>query len=286
MLFRDEACAYHHLANINYYRLRGYWWDMQSDYTQHIFKPGSLFEDVIDRYHFDRRLRLILFDAIERIEIALRTRMIYHLSLAYNGLWYFNDLLFDTTTITANGNTVYQNALDSLQSEINRTQEVFIQEHRSRYPNQPVDAWKALEVASMGTLSKLYRSLKNHLPEKAIIANEMGLNSPPVFSGWLEAVVYIRNIIAHHSRLWGSNMIKIPAVSLNNPAGQWFVNPLLPAQIKKPFLIISCMVYLCNQISPGHNINARILDLFKAYPSVPIYKIGFLNHWQNEPLWQ
>lgn len=286
MLFRNEADAYKYLANINYCRLRGYWWDMQSDCRLHLFKPETYFEDVIERYNFDRSLRLILFDAIERIEIALRTRIIYHLSIGYGGLWYLNDSLFDNTTITSNGKSVYQNALESLHSELDRTQEIFIREHFTNYPNYPIDAWKALEVVSMGTLSKLYKSLKDHLPEKSIISNEMGINSPPVFSGWLEAIVCIRNIIAHHSRLWGYNMPKTPSARLNNPAGQWFVNPLTNVQMKKPFLIISCMIYLCNHISQGHQIKSMIHNLIDSNPKIPVYKLGFLNSWRSEPLWK
>lgn len=83
MLFRNETEALDLLRNISYYRLKGYWWDMQSDRVNHIFYSNTYFEDVIERYNFDRILRLILFDAIERIEIALRTKMIYHLSLSH-----------------------------------------------------------------------------------------------------------------------------------------------------------------------------------------------------------
>jgi abortive infection bacteriophage resistance protein len=80
MLFRDETTAPHFLENISYYRLKGYWWDMQTDFSLHTFKSNTYFEDIIDRYNFDRHLRLILFDAIERIEISLRTKLIYHMS--------------------------------------------------------------------------------------------------------------------------------------------------------------------------------------------------------------
>ena len=100
MLFRNEASAPHYLENISYYRLKGYWWDLQADYTSHTLKPNTFFEDIVDRYNFDRHLRLILFDAIERIEIALRTKMIYHLALSYGGLWYLDPALFESTTIT------------------------------------------------------------------------------------------------------------------------------------------------------------------------------------------
>lgn len=289
MLFRNESQAVESLQNISYYRLKGYWWDMQTDYTQHTLKPNSYFEDIVERYNFDRHLRLILFDAIERIEIALRTKMIYHLSISYGGLWHLNPALFEATTITLNDGTVktiHQNTLDELQKEFNRSQEIFVKDHRNRYPNQNADAWKTLEVASMGTLSKLYKNLKHQLPEKAAIANEMGLNLHSELSSWLEAIAYVRNIIAHHSRLWSRNMVKRPIDQLKNPISQWFVNPITDVQIKKPFLIISSMLYLCNMVTPGHQIKSKILDLFKTNPNVPIYKLGFLNNWQNEPLWK
>lgn len=105
MLFRNEANAPHFLENISYYRLKGYWWDMQANDALHTFKPNTYFDDIIERYNFDRHLRLILFDAIERIEIALRTKLIYHLSISYGSLWYLDASLFEYSTIPLNGVT-------------------------------------------------------------------------------------------------------------------------------------------------------------------------------------
>lgn len=289
MLFTDENSASHFLKNISYYRLKGYWWDMQDDYTLHTLKPNTHFEEIINRYNFDRHLRLILFDAIERIEIALRTKMIYQLAIRYGSCWYLDTTLFENTTITLyNGTvkTIHQNTIDELQKEFKRSQEIFIKDQRNRYPHDDVDAWKILEVASMGTLSKLYKNLKHQLPEKATIAKEMGLNLHSELSSWLEAITYVRNIIAHHSRLWSRNMVKKPIENLNNPLGIWFQKPLLPVQTKKPFLIISSMIYLCNQVTPNHTIKSKIIDLINTNPTLPIYKLGFQNNWQNEPLWK
>jgi abortive infection bacteriophage resistance protein len=176
--------------------------------------------------------------------------------------------------------------LDELQKEFNRSQEIFIKNQKMRYPGQNADAWKILEVASMGTLSKLYKNLKNKLPEKAVIANEMGLNSTFTFTGWLEAITLMRNIIAHHARLWSRPMVKRPSMQLNNPAGAWFVRPLQAVQLNKPFSIISCMIYLCNHLSQSDEIKQRIIALINSYPNVPIYKYGFLNNWRSEPLWK
>jgi len=288
MLFRNEPAALHILSNISYYRLKGYWWDTQQDFTLHTFRPDIYFEDIVDRYNFDRHLRLILFDAIERVEIALRTKMIYHLSISNGSLWYLDPCLFENNTIMINGftKTIHQNTIEELQKEFNRSQEIFIQDHRNRYPGQDVDAWKILEIASMGTLSKLYKNLKHQLPQKAAIAKEMGLNLHSELSSWLEAITYVRNISAHHSRLWSRNMVKRPTEQLNNPIGLWFANTLAPVQKKRPFLIISCLVYICNQISPGHQIKSKIIDLINSNPNIPVYKLGFLNNWQNEPIWR
>jgi abortive infection bacteriophage resistance protein len=61
---------------------------MQTDRINHIFATNPYFEDVITRYNFDPKIRLILFDTIEFIEVDLRTKLIYHLSQAFGGLWY------------------------------------------------------------------------------------------------------------------------------------------------------------------------------------------------------
>jgi len=279
MLFKDEPSAPHFLANISYYRLKGYWWDMQSNQAAHTFKIGSYFEAVIERYNFDRHLRLILFDAIERIEIALRTKMIYHLSLAHGSLWYLDVSLFQDQI-------KLQDHVAHLQREFSYSQETFIKDHRRRFPNNDAESWKIMEIVSMGTLSKFYKNLKHQLPEKSIIAKEMGLNLHTELSSWLESIVYVRNIIAHHSRLWSRNMVKKPVDNINNPLGLWFDTPLTPVQKKKPFLIISAMLYICNKVTPEHNIKIKIIDLINRNSNVPIYKLGFLNNWDSQPLWK
>ncbi len=278
MAFKDEVQAASLLQNISYYRLKGYWWDMQSDHIIHQFFPNTIFEDVLDRYTFDRHLRIILFDAIERIEIGLRTIMIYFLSEVYGPLWYLNSLIVTNSLL-------HQTHLGELQAEFARSQETFAINHRNNRVNEDPDVWIILEVASMGTLSKIYKNLHHQLPEKSKIANEMGLNLQNELSSWLEAITYTRNIVAHHSRLWSRNMVRKP-MKIVNPKFTWLQNALTPVQEKKIFPIISAMIYLCNVITPGHHIKTRLLDLIYNNPDIPIYKIGFLNNWHKEPLWQ
>lgn len=277
MLFKDESKASHFLKNISYYRLKGYWWDLQTDRVNHTFQHSTYFEDVIDKYTFDRHLRLILFDAIERIEIALRTNMIYHLSLSFGPLWYKDQTIFSNTSR-------HHTHLTKLLQEFDYSQEIFIKDHKRRHPNIDPEAWKIMEVTSMGTLSKYYKNIKHNLPEKSAIAKGMGLNLHSELSSWLEAIVYVRNIIAHHSRLWSRTMVKQPIENINNPK-DWLSDPLIVVQKKKVFLIISCMIYLCDHVTPKHQVKNKIKTLITNFPNIPSYKIGFTNSWEQQPIW-
>lgn len=279
MLFRNLPKAPEQLSRISYYRLKGYWWDMQADRETHFLNPNSYFEDVIERYYFDKKLRTILFDAIELIEISLRTKMINFLSLSYGGLWYLDSSIFKSEQI-------FNKSKETLETEFKRSGEIFIKNQKKKYPNENPDAWKILEVASFGTLSRIYKNLNNQLPEKSSIAKGMGLNISNELSSWLEALSYIRNIIAHHSRLWSRNMVKTPTLKLNNPKGKWLSHELTPVQEKKPFLIITSMIYLCDAVDNSNTIKEDIKALFKQYPDVPIYKLGFLNNWDKHAVWQ
>ena len=186
---------------------------MQTDRINHVFAPNSCFEDVIERYNFDRQLRLILFDAIEFIEIALRTKMIYHLSQAYGGLWYLNENI-------VSDKTKYEEYLVDMKNEFTRNGESFAKDFRRKHPNGNPDAWLMFEALSFGTLSKIFSNLKHQLPQKSIIANEFGLNSINELSSWLAAISYLRNVIAHHSRIFGRDILKRPVLP-RRPRNQW-----------------------------------------------------------------
>ena len=278
MLMKDEQQAAFYLKHISYFRLKGYWWDMQIDKENHVFAPNTYFEDVVARYHFDRQLRLILFDAIELIEIALRTKLIYHLSQAYDGLWYLDDNI-------AAKKDVHCECLSDLQTEFARSGEGFAKEFRRKHPNDNPDAWVIFEVATFGTLSKIYNNLKPQLPQKSLITHEFGLNSTNDLSSWLAAISYLRNVIAHHSRVFGRDILKRPILP-RNPRNKWLQFGITSAQEKKPFVVISAMVYLCNAINPHNEIKNKLLSLFQNHPNIPIYKIGFFNNWHKEPLWR
>ncbi len=201
LVVSNEAFAQHVLSNISYYRLAGYWWPMQADKELHIFKPGSRFEDAVSLYNFDKELRIMLFDAIEVIEISLRTKLIYHLSHEKDPWWFQDTSLF--TDVRAHIQT-----LAHLEEEIERSKDTFIKEHKRRHKDDGrfPPAWKSLEVTSFGALSRIYGNLKPGVRSKDTIAIEFGTVNHTYLPSWLQSIVQIRNICAHHSRLWNKNL--------------------------------------------------------------------------------
>jgi abortive infection bacteriophage resistance protein len=168
---------------------------------------------------------------------------------------------------------------------MSNSSEEFIVKHFDNHPNEMPESWKALEVITLGTLSKLYSNLKHQLPEKNKIANDFGLNNQKYLASWLLTITVIRNIIAHHGRLWNRVIINKYDWPPTSP------KPILSYipdnhQRRKIFPIISGIIYLNNEISPGNHIKQELLNLFAQFPNTNLSKMGFPTNWQNEPIWK
>ena len=287
MRFSNEEFAKECLSHISYFRLKYYWTDMIDEETEGEFLEGTSFDDVIARYNFDRGLRLILFDAIEIIEVALRAKIINHLSQANDsGLWYLDASLFENKEY-------YEDFVLDLKYEFERSTEPFAKEYIAGHPDwdsetmegDNPDAWMLLEVATFGTLSKMYKNLKSQSPQRAAIANEFGLYSAKELSSWLEAISVLRNIIAHHSRLWNRSLAKQP-MNIKGHRDKWLNNQLTDNQKKKHYGVITAMLYLCNAVYSGNKIKEKVLSLLDNNKNIPYRKLGFIGNWCNEPIWR
>jgi abortive infection bacteriophage resistance protein len=269
--------AKHYLANISYYRLAGYWWPMQSDKINHCFKPESTFNDVISLYNFDCELRILLFDVIEKIEISLRTKLIYHLSHEFDAWW------FQDTTIFQDTKALIQ-TLASIQEEVERSKDIFIKEHNKKYKDDLrfPPSWKTLELTSFGSLSKLYGNLKHTVKSKEIIAEELGAVNHTYLPSWLHSIAQIRNYCAHHSRLWNKILPGTPKI-LSKPPFRWVTD--VPTDTQKIYLHLCIMRYLLNIIIPENTFATQLKTLIKKYPSVDPNALGLKPNWDEELLW-
>ena len=276
LLFNDEVKAAHYLSNISYYRLRAYTYPFQDNKDEnHPFVTKVSFEEIIDLYVFDRQLRLLIFDGIEKIEIALRTQIIYNFSLAHGSFWHLKPELYRDAMRFAN-------QLDSLQKEVDRSNETFIDHYKSKYtqPSEP-PCWMSLEVSSMGLLSKIFQNLKKGNEKKAI-AKHFGLSDALILENWMHCFCNLRNICAHHGRIWNRRLvpIKLPYNTLfpflDN--GKVYTNKL--------YATVCCIEYVVQIISPQTTFKERLKSILENCPMKQEKEMGFPENWQEDNLWK
>lgn len=206
LTFDDEQKAENILENVSYFRLAGYWRTMEQDCTHHIFRPNSRFEDAVSRYRFDSELKTLVFAAIQKIEISVRTRIIHFFSMAHGAFWFLDDNMAEDADL-------FEANLNYLRTELNRSHDEFITEHFRKYDDSEMPpAWKTLEVASFGTLSKLYKNMNDNAVKKQV-ARSFNIPQHKCMQSWLATLTIVRNTCAHHARLWNAHFSLVPRMS-------------------------------------------------------------------------
>jgi abortive infection bacteriophage resistance protein len=273
----DEAKAESYLSNISYYRLRAYTYPFQNNTNpDHPFTTSISFEQIINLYIFDRQFRLFVLDAIEKIEISMRTQVIYHWAMNHGSHWHLDGNLFRNSVQFAKD-------YNRLQQEIDRSVETFIEHYKNKYTSPPEPpCWMSLEVSSFGLLSLIFRNLKSGSEKKAI-TKYFGLNDISILESWMHSFSNIRNICAHHGRLWNRRLtahIKLPT----HPANPFIQNiNIIPYKI---YAALCCMKYILDIISPGNDFKANLKDLMNKCPLAQEKEMGFPVNWQHDKFWQ
>ena len=291
LIINDKNKALSYLQEISYYRLSAYFLPYQK--LKDVFNEGTTFKQIIDTYTFDRELRLLVFDCIERIEIAIRTQMIYNMAMQYkDSHWQDNRSLFIIPYYNKVGHLVdpytdFQAIISKAKTA--RTPEVFIKHYTDNYhtPSNP-PAWMCLELLTIGELSHLYTGLKNNSDKKRV-ADFFEVHHT-VFTSWLHTLTYIRNICAHHSRLWNRDLAIEPE-KLLKPVGKW-INPPFQNN-KRMFYFICVLKYMLLRANPNNSLKDKLQALFLKHPDVPIQFMGIpsdgkdnMLNWLNEPIWK
>jgi abortive infection bacteriophage resistance protein len=206
LIVGDQAEAMHYLTHIGYYRLSGYALPFQlggSGAHRHNFEPTVTFENILDRYVFDRKLRLLVMDAVERIEISVRAALSNAIAARHGAHWYLNPTLFSPGFDHAKFIVGIKQQIGHAPAN-NKRRDIFIEHYYQTYssPDMP-PSWMVFEAVSFGTISFAYKNLAH--PEFVSVCASFGLPHPILIS-WLHSLNYIRNICAHHGRLWNRNV--------------------------------------------------------------------------------
>jgi len=289
----DKLRVVRHLSSISYFRLSAYMlpfkkWD-KGELTDD-FIPGITWDHVYDLYVFDRKLRLLIFDAIERLEIAIRTQIIYQLSHKYGSHWQDKSDIFKVVTFQRkDGTEVTIDVFADIQRHIreqlaSNKAEVFIQHYAQKY-NKPTNppSWMSVEIMYFNHLSQICNNLKER-SDIAGIAKWFGL-TPEIFCSWLHTINYVRNISAHHARLWNRDFNIVPAKLHFSKTNVWVSNPETVQRAKLYYFL--CMInYLLQTANPSSSFKSRLILLLDEYKHVAILGfMGFPADWKDEQIW-
>ena len=267
----DEAGFY--LQHLNYYRLGAYWLPFEAEHSTHRFREGTRFSAVLNLYIFDRELRLLVLDAIERIEVSVRSQWAYQMAHKHGAHAHLDKSL-------AHKSWHWQSNLEKLEKEIDRSDETFIQHLRNTYSETLPPIWAACEVMSLGLLSRWYGNLKPMATRRAI-ASVFGVDQR-VMESWLHHLTFIRNTCAHHSRLWNREFTITPELPRNKPAllGYDFV-----VGSRKPYNTLVILLHFMDIIAPHHHWRQRLKTLIADH-AIPLGAMDFPSDWTSRAIWQ
>ncbi|MCE8011713.1 Abi family protein [Halomonas daqingensis] len=277
----DKAAALEYLERVGYYRLSAYWYPFRVfetvDHNRHgrpitqatdRFVPGTQFVDAVRLYLFDKELRLRLTDALERIEIALRVDIAHRLG-ERDAFAHLHRDTFHPSFARRKFRRDPRDSFEKWQARCldmeRRSKEDFVKHYRQKHgPRLPI--WVAVETWDFGTLSQLFAMMK--VPDQLRIASKYGVPDWEVFQSWLRSLNYLRNVCAHHSRLWNRNVIdqpKLPELGIIPWCDVFHDQPQL---IARPFLLLSIARHMAKVICSDTSWHRRLQAHLTNFPAL------------------
>jgi len=293
MIIPDKSRAERKLSQIGYYRLSGFWYpyrkikkDQAGQYIidpntnipvrEDSFQPDTNFDDIIDLYLFDKKLRQLMLDAIERIEIHIRSviahEMGYHDPLAYQDQLYINPKECSTWT-DKKGNTrnIWNEWQVRQKSQLYRSREDCILWHKKN--SRSIPFWVVVEAWDFGLMSKYYEMLKGGYQNR--ICSRLGITNPKTLKSWLQEINTLRNRCAHHTRIWNQSFPSPLRVTTD----QYFVNLALSRHsLERMYGMICVLWFLVKKIGPSSKWLECVADQVDSKPSIdccPNTAMGF-----------
>lgn len=276
LIIEDYEKASQVLSVISYYRFSGYLLPFKTPHNHdsvRSFKGEVTFDQVWQLYQFDRELRLLVIDAIEKIEVAFRTAITNVTSVAFSPFWYTD-------------NSIYKNDLffsvvaQNVEQIINDKRELFIKHYYDNYtePLYP-PIWMIMETLSFGVCVKMFRGIKDLGIRQKICATFQ--QHPTIMESWLQTLTYIRNICAHHSRLWNRWLVYAPIIPKNEAKKED-----LEKQSRR-FIVVAYIIHqLLEKIAPQSLWKGRLFALLEDYENfVKVQSMGFKIEWRSDSFW-
>lgn len=273
------------LSVVNYYRLSGYLFPYRQEDDS--FAPGTTLEAVWRRYTFDRRLRALILDAIERIEVAVRTKLVHHLvhhvpEQAKAPIGAFGHLEINCFPGFKSASDYLKWRL-KLAGETDRAKsERFVQHFREKYgsAHRELPLWAVVELMSFGSVLSMASHVLPSVQKQ--VAGDFGFPDEH-FISWLRSLLVLRNACAHHDRIWNRESGK-PAAPQRNKFPLWHAEPHIPND-RTGYMLTICHSWL-GKISHTTQWKHRLFALFDEFPETPLQPMGLPPNWREHPLWK
>jgi abortive infection bacteriophage resistance protein len=279
MLIADVKRAEHWLRHVSYYRLSAYWlpFEHPKGKAGPRFLPGANFDAIIALYEFDRKLRLLVLDAVERVEVALRGSWAYALAKRGGSHGYLNASLYSDRRF-------FHENLSRLARGVGTSPETYIDHYRRTYhdPAMP-PVWMVAEMMSFGQLSRWYSSLDDRALRNEI-ARPLGL-SETILVPLLKHLSTVRNSCAHHARLWNRGFLIRMKLPIKPASLHATLAPLAgpgPAMLYNSLVLIR---YMLQEVEPASTWLDQLKALVKTHPVGDLAAMGFPADWERRPLW-
>lgn len=287
LIVHDREKLVRYLSAVGYYRLSAYWLPFEKPpiapaTRSKQFQNNVKFEDVLKVYIFDRKLRLLLLEAIERIEINVRSKWVNSFALKKGAHAHLNERNFSCPW-------KHSGMIRNVVKRVDTSTEVYNVHYKNKYTEPFVPPlWAVCESLSFGELSK-WVSLTKDNGVKKIVAKEIGLPTQQVLDGVLQNLAYVRNICAHHNRLWNRRLVKrIPKIKALSD--DMIMDTSVEGQAQPSNQIYNSIVVMAHIIrhqAPDSSYLRRMkmhLDIMLTDDERS--KMGIPLNWKDRPIWQ
>ncbi|WP_345817727.1 Abi family protein (plasmid) [Paraburkholderia sp. PREW-6R] len=305
----DEQHALWHLENLGYYRLSGYFYPFRvlASRDQHgvtgevngqrlsEFIPGSTFSQVAELYKFDQSLRLLAMQAIERLEVALRAKIAYLMGSKHPCAYLEPTLLDPKFCQVPSGSpgeaprqSNFQTWVEQHDKLLARSKEDFMKHYRSKY-DPPVPLWISIEVWDFGLLSYYFSGLRQ--ADRQTLASELGIPRNVLLGSWLRTISHLRNIAAHHSRLWNRSLTDNPKPPGRNEVDVlWHLaGPQNAHSRDRVYGALAITQFLLQALRFDDDWKRSLKALVASFPTCPsvatVDAMGFPAGWDALELW-
>lgn len=284
LVVTDMARLVRYLNHIGYYRLSAYCLTYEvppaaGQARTHQFQDGTRFEQVLALYIFDRKLRLLVMEAIERCEVAVRTGWAHGMSMRHGAHAHMDSECFKDP---------WQHIQDlaKVAKDIHQSRETFVEHYRKQYtiPLLP-PIWAVVETMSLGSLSRWFAN-SNSTDAKKEVSQSLGMPNIEVLEQVLHALTPLRNACAHHSRLWNRRFpIQLPAIKKYQAS---LVSPNSPKhQAHYLYNYLTILALVMQQINPRSTWAGRVSRLITSELPQPQHAaMGFPADWAARPAWK